>query len=159
MKRKNRIIFDSPRGEDGKEFSMRMMQFKVGEPKGIVYDVSGNEYERLDKIWGGVGGYFEVIHLLDNYIALIDEEGLLKGKEPNIILMGDCVVKTSSANALQIVGDILISKVGDNGEDFVDLTDDDIKFIQSRVSRISNYKLPLMMWSEETRKNDFWIED
>ena len=67
-----------------------------------------NELHALQE---AVGGYIEVVHLMtEGDLMIVDEEGLLKGKEPN---------KTATILAQQpIFGDVLI--VSEQGEDFGD---------------------------------------
>ena len=51
-----------------------------------------NNLETLQRI---VGGYIEVVQLACGIIAICDEEGKLKGEEPNYWLPnGDCLVGT-----------------------------------------------------------------
>lgn len=68
-----------------------------------------NELEALQQ---AVGGHIEVVHLpIDGDLLIVDEEGLIKDREPN---------KVASLLAQQpIVGDVLI--VSENGEDFGDV--------------------------------------
>ena len=67
-----------------------------------------NDLKTLQQL---VGGYIEVIPYRDNIVIVLDEEGKLKGKEPNIcfpndILVGNCIF------------------VGTKDEDCVSLTDE-----------------------------------
>lgn len=68
-----------------------------------------NELEALQQ---AVGGHIEVVHLpTDDDLLIVDEEGLIKDREPN---------KLATLLAQQpIVGDVLI--VSKNGEDFGDV--------------------------------------
>ena len=51
-----------------------------------------NQLETLQYI---VDGYIEVVQLGCDILAIVDEEGKLKGKEPNYLLPnGDCLVGT-----------------------------------------------------------------
>ena len=70
-----------------------------------------------------VGGYIETIRVSDRAILIMNEEGKLKGLEPNFFFgaIGDI-----------IVGPVII--VGDGGEDFTDLPDDEAEEI-SRILR------------------------
>ena len=70
-----------------------------------------------------VGGYIETIRVSDRAILIMNEEGKLKGLEPNFFFgaIGDI-----------IVGPVLI--VGDGGEDFTDLPEDEAEEI-SRILR------------------------
>lgn len=68
-----------------------------------------NELHALQE---AVGGHIEVVHLVtEGDLMIVDEEGLIKGKEPN---------KTATILAQQpICGDVLI--VSEQGEDFGDV--------------------------------------
>ena len=70
-----------------------------------------------------VGGYIETIRVSDRAILIMNEEGKLKGLEPNFFFgaIGDI-----------IVGPVLI--VGDGGEDFTDLPEDEAEEI-ARILR------------------------
>ena len=70
-----------------------------------------------------VGGYIETIRVSDRAILIMNEEGKLKGLEPNFFFgaIGDI-----------IVGPVII--VGDGGEDFTDLPEDEAEEI-SRILR------------------------
>ena len=60
-----------------------------------------------------VGGYIEIIHLFDDPVALVcDEEGKLKGYEPNRVIAGKDI----------IVGTFFLAGVAE--EDLTDLPDD-----------------------------------
>ena len=64
----------------------------------------------LEALQAAVGGYIEPVYRPDDIILLVNEEGNLIGLEPNI---------------LGLVGNILV--VHNGGEDFMSLSDDEIK--------------------------------
>lgn len=64
----------------------------------------------LETLQQAVGGYIEPVYRPDNITFLVNEEGNLLGLEPNI---------------LGLVGNILV--VHNGGEDFISLTDEEIK--------------------------------
>lgn len=70
-----------------------------------------------------VGGYIETVRISDKGILIMNEEGKLLGLEPNFYLgaIGDT-----------IVGPVLV--VGEDGEDFASLPDDEATEI-SRIMR------------------------
>ncbi len=80
----------------------------------------GNELNVLQQI---VGGYIETVRISDKGILIMNEEGKLLGLEPNFYLgaIGDT-----------IVGPVLV--VGEDGEDFASLPDDEAAEI-SRIMR------------------------
>ena len=65
----------------------------------------------LEALQTAVGGYIECVTLAEDMCLVVDEEGLLKGKEYNINFCG-----------LPIVGTALL--VGVDGENFCDVPDD-----------------------------------
>lgn len=75
-----------------------------------------NELGVLQQI---VGGYIETVRISDNGILVMNEEGKLRGLEPNFYLgaIGDT-----------IVGPVLI--VGENGDEFADLPADEADEIE-----------------------------
>lgn len=72
-----------------------------------AFDIE-NELHTLQHI---VGGYIETVHLSRGAVAIVDEEGLLKGKEPNMVV-----------NDQMLVGTIIFC--GDAGEDLADIPAD-----------------------------------
>ncbi len=64
----------------------------------------------LKSLQAEVGGYIETVTLAEDLVIICDEEGRLKGKEPNIALRGV---------GIDFCGTILI--VGVNGEEFCDV--------------------------------------
>lgn len=70
----------------------------------------------LDALQNAVGGYIELLTLGDGCHILCNEEGKLRGLEPNRIYGNDI-----------IVGTMYITRVDDDGV-FVSLTDEDVKF-------------------------------
>lgn len=85
-----------------------------------VIDVP-NELRPLQKL---VGGYIEVVRLTDGFILICNEEGKLKGLEPNIFLI-------SGTNVDEVVGPILIVK--DAGEEFGELTEEETNTVCKRI--------------------------
>lgn len=74
------------------------------EPYGHKTAVS-DSLENLQKI---VGGYIECVYLSEDLVIICDEEGKLKGREPNVPLKGDV-----------LVGTIIV--VGNDGDSFGDI--------------------------------------
>lgn len=74
-----------------------------------------NELKDLQNL---VGGYIETVRVADSAVLIMNEEGKLRGLEPNFILgaIGDI-----------IVGPVVI--VGTDGEDFCSLTSHDAEVI------------------------------
>lgn len=64
----------------------------------------------LEAYWEIVGGYIECVRMTDGIILVCNDEGKLKGLEPNFILGNDI-----------IVGDVFF--VGVKGDDFTSLSD------------------------------------
>lgn len=86
-----------------------------GKPEAIEIE---NELKELQK---AVDGYIEVVpfSVANSILAVIDEEGKLKGKEINFILHGDA-----------ICGTVLF--VSDSEETFESLDRDQIAFIEGQ---------------------------
>ena len=65
-----------------------------------------------------VGGYIETVRISDNIVMIMNEEGKLKGLEPNFFFgaLGDI-----------IIGPVIIA--GEDGEDFASLSDEDADYI------------------------------
>lgn len=72
---------------------------------------------RLEALQQAVGGYIETLQLGHNVVLICDEEGKLKGYEPNIELRNDFVV-----------GDVLFVQHDDEGE-FTDISEKNIAMI------------------------------
>ena len=97
---------------------MRILYKQPGEdPRSMVIP---NELGVMQKL---VGGHIETLRISDNGILVMNEEGQLLGLEPNFYLgaIGDT-----------IVGPVLV--VGEDGEDFASLPDDEAAEI-SRIMR------------------------
>jgi len=62
----------------------------------------------LEGLQEAVGGYIEVVRLSDTLLAIVDEEGRLKGKQNNVF---------------GLVGTIVLC--GEDGDEFTDLPGDD----------------------------------
>lgn len=95
---------------------MRAIIKEVGKNP-VVADIK-NELEDIQSV---VGGYIEIVpsELYNANIAVIcNEEGLLMGLEPNMVIGYNVVV-----------GNILF--VGVDGEDFCDLSDEQIELIKA----------------------------
>lgn len=82
---------------------MKAFKKAVGEPWTEI-DID-NTLEALQK---AVGGYIECVTLAEDMCLVVDEEGLLKGKEYNINFCG-----------MPLVGTVLL--VGVDGDDFCDV--------------------------------------
>lgn len=63
----------------------------------------------LQALQEAVGGYIEVVTIMSDMAVICDEEGRLKGKEPNCSICN-----------IEFVGTVLLVGV-DGGEDFVDV--------------------------------------
>ena len=95
----------------------------------VIYKEPGKEPRtmvipnKLKVLQDLVGGYIETLKIADNVVMIFNEEGKLLGLEPNFYLgaIGDV-----------IVGPVLV--VGENGEEFDSLPDDEIKEI-SRIMK------------------------
>lgn len=48
----------------------------------VISPANGKDFQ-LEEAQKIVGGHIEVVHLTPNIIAIVDEEGKIKGKEPN----------------------------------------------------------------------------
>ena len=97
---------------------MRILYKQPGhDPRSMVIP---NELGVMQQL---VGGYIETLRISDNGILVMNEEGELLGLEPNFYLgaIGD-----------NIVGPVLV--VGEDGEDFASLPDDEAAEI-SRIMR------------------------
>lgn len=90
-----------------------------------IYKAPGREPQRVEigNVLGVlqqiVGGYIETVRISENGILIMNEEGKLRGLEPNFFLgaIGDT-----------IVGPVLI--VGENGDEFTDLPADEAEEIE-----------------------------
>ena len=84
-----------------------------------------------DQIREKIGGWIEIVRPvgLPNYCLIVDEEGLLKQKKFN--LYGSYWYGYYRHNA-PIVGDILVSKLDEEGN-FIELTSDDIIYINDKI--------------------------
>lgn len=85
-----------------------------------IIDVA-NELAPLQEL---VGGYIEVVRLTDGFILICNEEGKLKGLEPNIFLISGTYVD-------EIVGPIVI--VNDADEEFGELTEAEANLVCKRI--------------------------
>lgn len=65
-----------------------------------------------------VGGYIEVMPLTERLVLIVNEEGKLKGLEPNMYVNGDC-----------LVGTVIVTAV--DGEEFRSLTVHEIQAVRS----------------------------
>lgn len=68
-----------------------------------------------------VDGYVERIHLYDDIVAIVNEEGQLKNLEPNRHM----ILQDKSMFPLHILGNFVLVK--ENADGFVNLNDDEIK--------------------------------
>lgn len=64
--------------------------------------------DSLKNLQNIVGGYIECVYLSEDLVIICDEEGKLKGREPNVPLKGDV-----------LVGTIIV--VGNDGDSFGDI--------------------------------------
>lgn len=97
---------------------MRILYKQPGQdPRSMVIP---NELGVMQQL---VGGHIETLRISDNGILVMNEEGKILGREPNFYLgaIGDT-----------IVGPVLV--VGEDGEDFASLPDDEAAEI-SRIMR------------------------
>lgn len=70
----------------------------------------------LSALQTAVGGYIETVPITDKLVLIADEEGKLKGKEPNIALENRGVIYDVCVGTLAVVG------ITDDGEEFRELT-------------------------------------
>lgn len=72
-----------------------------------VSPANGKDF-KLSEAQNLVGGYIEVVHLTKDIIAIVDEEGKIKGREPNRL----ATVIANSAHGLwegdYLAGDVVI---------------------------------------------------
>ena len=90
---------------------MKAVRKRVGEPWEVI-DIENS----LEALQEEVGGYIETVTLATDCALVVDEEGLLKGREYNTNLAG-----------VHIVGTALI--VGVDFDEFCDVHQDIIKFV------------------------------
>ena len=77
--------------------------------KGPTVKVIDNELKPLQR---AVGGYIEVVDYKDGLIILCDEEGYIKGKEPNVFgICGPVVVCRTKGEDFASVGEGEIAKL------------------------------------------------
>lgn len=96
-----------------------VIQLKVGQEPDVI-EIK-NTLESFQKC---VQGYIEVVPFQiegNTYVIVANEEGILKRLKPNRMLFGRT-----------LVGDILIAKA--NEDEFVSLTNDDVKLILSDLN-------------------------
>lgn len=72
-----------------------------------------------------IGGYLETVGFDKNQVLLCDEEGKLKGYEPNLLVPGDI-----------IVGTVIV--VGTEGEEFRSLTPEEVS---KAIKRLNDYSI------------------
>ena len=88
---------------------MKALLKRVGQEAEVV------EIENtLGALQSAVGGYIETLGVFPGIVAVVDEEGLLKVKTPNI-----------APNGILLVGDVVF--VGVVGENFRSLTDEEVE--------------------------------
>lgn len=105
---------------------MKIIRVKVGRAPELV-EIDNT----LDALQAEVGGYIQAIYPFDDPVALIcDEEGKLKGKEPNKLLMNAIVGEPIDI----IVGDFLIVGLGE--EDFTDIGEYQKKYTEKFKNKI-----------------------
>lgn len=98
---------------------MKVLFKKVGEfPKLIEID------HNLENMQDLVGGLIDCFDIENNISIIFDDEGKLKGKEPNIFI-GKGQWKDV------IVGDIFFCGVNKEKGEFISLTDEQIKYIMN----------------------------
>jgi len=90
---------------------MKVVVKKPGEQP-YLRDILDNleEYQEI------VDGYIEVINMTDAILLICNEEGKLYNLEKNFVWFNDVIVGT-------------VCFVGNNGEDFRSLTDDEVEII------------------------------
>lgn len=106
---------------------MRVVYKKPGHVPEVI-DVP-NELRPLQKL---VGGYIEVVHLGDDFLMICNEEGKLKGLEPNIFLLRGTDVE-------DVVGPIII--LNDAGEEFGELTEAEANLVCKRIGGSGIWRL------------------
>lgn len=96
--------------------------FKAPGKVPVIRDIDGS----LKTLQWLVGGNIEPISLDNGMVILCDEEGKLKGKEPNIYL--DAIKDT-------LVGNIII--LGEDGEEFTDFPEYHLDAVMSILPMIA----------------------
>lgn len=96
------------------------------DTEGVIAEITitGNDVsEQNDSIHEHLGGYFEIVRLGQDACLLVDDEGLLKGLQPNMVAM-------MLAGHPMLVGPALIlgTRPGPEGEDFCDAPERFVKF-------------------------------
>lgn len=92
---------------------MKVYKLEPNKP-GYVKEIN-NTLEELQK---EVGGYIQTCNLGNGLIAIVDEEGILKGLPANAIIPYYGVIS----------GNIIFAR--DDGEDFTSLTDKDVETLE-----------------------------
>jgi len=95
---------------------MRIVVKKVGQ-KPEVKEINGELHEMQDI----VGGWIEAVYITEDIICVCNEEGKLKGFDPNFILNKDV-----------IVGDVFFCSAGE--EDFESLNDEQIDLVMTLLN-------------------------
>ena len=72
----------------------------------------------LKELQKEVGGFIEICHLDNGLIAIVDEEGVVKGLPVNAIIPYYGVIR----------GNIIFAR--DNGEDLTSLNDEDVEYLR-----------------------------
>jgi|GEM_PF-2385687 len=98
----------------------------------------------LHALQAEVGGYIETFpSMYRDVIIIINEEGMLKGLEPNMTIMGE-----------PLVGNMLF--VGTYGDEFIDIPDEQIEFIMDDLKE--ELTEPHILTKDDTYGlSGFWI--
>lgn len=104
-----------------------------------IIEVKDENEDFIDIIKESIGGWMEVVHprnLKHPYIMVVDEEGLIKSKQLNLI--GTKLYNYKNINAGPIVGDVILTKIiyTDEGPDLGLLDDEDVSNVLSNLKHL-----------------------
>lgn len=113
------------------------------DTEGVIEEITitGKDIsEQNDSIYGFLGGYFDVVRMGRDACMLVDDEGLLKGLQPNMIAM-------MISGYPMLVGTALIvgTRPGPDGDEFCDAPERFVKFAREMQQTDK-------MWREEEKK-------
>lgn len=111
---------------------MSMKAIKI-EPTGDIQrvEITGDDVSaQNDSIYSYLGGYFDIVRLGRDACMLVDDEGLLKGLQPNPLAM-------MIAGHPLLVGTVLIvgTRPGPEGDEFCDAPERFVKFADELIER------------------------
>lgn len=82
-----------------------------------------------------VGGYMQLVQLLPDIFVVVDDDGKLKGAEPNLMAVGFSNPIDVFVGTLFFVGESRDNEYGES--DFCSLTDSQIKFLELYCDKAS----------------------